>query len=134
MNKIEWKEEYCTNVKIIDDQHHNFIMKLNILLTITPDKQPDKFSAELSLLVDEIKIHFDTENNFMKKYKYLGYFSHKSEHDRFLKKLSDIIENIENNDKNITEELIYSFYKWFINHLEINDRKLAIFLNSLNIY
>jgi len=27
--KIQWKEEYNTNIKLIDEQHFRFIMELN---------------------------------------------------------------------------------------------------------
>ena len=64
----------------------------------------------------------------MKKYKFHGYISHKLEHDRFIKNFAEFIIKLENDEKEFDTEFLNSFRNWFLNHLELNDKKLGKFM------
>ena len=68
----------------------------------------------------------------MKKTNYLGFYSHKMEHERFLNKFFINFNSEKLNTRELINEYFLLMFKWFINHLEINDRKLASHLRSTN--
>jgi len=132
--KIQWKEEYNTNIKLIDEQHFRFIMELNSLFDKKIFSEKEMLIKKFNAIYKEIEIHFTTEEKFMHDYKFSGYFSHKSEHDRFKRNFLEQISQIDNGKMDNLEKMVFSISNWFVNHLEINDKKLAKYLNSINVY
>ena len=127
---INWDKSLEINNAVIDQQHFHMAELLNEIKSILNSNTPEKADTYAARLLDHIKIHFDTEEDIMTKLKYPGYYSHKLEHNRMLAesslKLQKIIDGKDSFDKNYLIRL----KQWFINHIELNDKKLGVFLNS----
>lgn len=130
---ILFTEADKVNVKEIDAQHLSFIGILNKMHHNAGGKSKSGFDKLLREFQDELKIHFDTEEKLMKENKFHGYFSHKLEHERVLEKTVEFSKT-----NSYRSELIIDFLesskKWFFNHLDLSDRKLGEYLNSVGIY
>ena len=130
---MTWSEEDTVSVESIDDQHKAIVDLVNDLhMNLGSDKE---FYTKhlIGELVKKVREHFDTEENFMRDYKFPNYISHKLEHDRFFNKIQDFNSQLENGNEDVNLELLRSIKRWFYNHLEINDRKIAAYLREQGV-
>lgn len=130
---IELTESEIVNVEIIDEQHLNFVNLVEKLFEMLGLDKPETIKYLVNQLAIDLKTHFDTEEKFMKDTNYINYFSHKMEHDRFLNKILDFKINFETGKEKLNLEILKSCKNWFHNHIELNDKKLGVFLAERNI-
>lgn len=127
MENIYWQKKFEVGIEDIDNQHSEFINSLIKCLHNDFD-----FEEIKNKIYEDLKHHFRFEEDQMKKTNYLGFYSHKMEHERFLNKFFINFNSEKLNTRELINEYFLSMFKWFINHLEINDRKLASHLRSTN--
>ena len=131
---IELSKSEFVNVAIIDEQHQTLGELLNELFELLGANKPETVKFLMNRLVEHLKTHFETEEKLMKDLNYINFFSHKMEHDRFLSKIVDFQEYIRDDKGKLNLELLKSCKNWFHNHIELNDRKLGVFLTENNIH
>lgn len=127
------EENEYLNIPSIDEQHSSMVDTVNDLHSILGAEREYYSKHLVSELVKKLRIHFDTEEKYMKDNKFPNFISHKLEHDRFYNQIVDFQNSLENGEKKVNLELLNTVKKWFHNHLEINDRKIANFLHEKNI-
>ena len=128
-----WDKFFETGFDAIDRQHREFISlaeKLQDSIYSQNTKLFEKYSSEIQ---SHLENHFETENNLMTKHSFPGYFSHKAEHDRFYDKVKNNLIELNKKPTNDINLFFEMMYKWFKNHLDINDRKLTKFLIDNNL-
>jgi len=130
MSFINWNENTTVHVEKIDSQHKTMVDIVNDLHESHSVYSKKRIIEILHSLLEDLKFHFFTEEDYMKKYKFPGYISHKLEHDRFMRNFIDYIVKLESGDKEFDIDFLNSFRNWFINHLELNDKKCAIFVKE----
>lgn len=130
MALINWNEDTMVNFEEIDSQHKVMVDIVNELHDSISIITRERVIETLHVLLDDLKHHFKTEEDYMTKYKYHGYISHKLEHDRVIKNLTDYILKLESKEKELTPEFLKSFRNWFLNHLELNDKKCGKFIKE----
>ncbi len=123
-----WDSYYDTGYSLMDTQHKDYIAIVEDLQKSVYSQDQDFFEKQSALFITHLSEHFTTENNLMIKYSYPGYFSHKAEHDRFFDKIKKNLTDLNKKSTNEINNFFEVTYRWFKNHLEINDRKLAKFL------
>lgn len=130
---FNWENNYETGFELIDKQHKDYIIIVDQLQNSIVSHNKELFNKYSVEFLTHIHDHFVTENDLMIKHNYHGYFSHKAEHDRFYEKTKNNLANLY--DKSTIEiNLFFEVtYRWFRNHLDINDRKLARFLIDNNL-
>ncbi len=131
MNFISTDENTLVGIEAIDKQHKEFVKILNKLYSLKNSQDVEKKKEEMQKLEAHIKEHFQTELDLMVKYKDPGYISHKLEHERMEKKISQEVRKFAANPGTISEEFLNDLKRWFFNHLEFNDRKLAKHIKSV---
>ncbi|NLT50189.1 MAG: hemerythrin family protein [Ignavibacteria bacterium] len=133
MNLIEWSDKENINIAEVDEQHEKFVSVANKLYKNLGSEKRWKTEMLLKELTELTKLHFLTEEKLMKENNYEGFFSHKLEHDRFLNKLVSFTNNFEQGEEEVTMKFLQSVKNWLINHLELNDRKIGVYLNGKGI-
>ena len=133
MNLIEWTDKEHINIAEVDEQHEKFVSVANELYKNLGSEKRWKTEMLLKKLTELTKLHFITEEKIMKESNYEGFFSHKLEHDRFLNKLVSFANNFEQGEEEVTMKFLQSVKNWLINHLELNDRKIGVYLNRNGI-
>lgn len=128
MTFINWNEDTLVNFEKIDSQHKEMVDVVNELYDKLEELTSKQIIEMMHGLLEDLKFHFFTEEDYMKKYKFHGYISHKLEHDRFIKNFAEFIIKLENDEKEFDTEFLNSFRNWFLNHLELNDKKLGKFM------
>jgi hemerythrin-like metal-binding protein len=121
---IEFTDKEKVNVKEIDEQHVEFVRILNAIYE-KKDSDEEELKQLMKELESHIKEHFKTELDLMIKYNDPGYISHKLEHERMELKVIKNVRNFLEGKSGIDPVFIEDLRRWFFNHLEFNDRKLA---------
>lgn len=132
MDLIEWSEDNKVNIKPIDDQHQQMVKTVNELYSLLGSQKKEATKYLIRKLVDDTKIHFDIEEKLMKDGKFKNYISHKLEHDRFGNDINNFYSKFSNGEAEVNLEFLNVIKRWFFNHIEINDRKLGDYINSLD--
>lgn len=133
MKLLDWDEQHAVNVDIMDQQHMRLLKITNALYDTLGTRRTNEAKALTREFLEALREHFDTEEKLMKEYSYVEFYSHKLEHDRYYKKVDDFYNKLVNNETIVNLELLNSFRTWFGNHMELNDRKCAEFLNERGI-
>ena len=133
MSYIDFSTNEHVNVAAIDEQHENIADIINNIHDSLQINDPNLLKILFNKLTEYVEIHFDTEERLMKENNFQGYFSHKLEHDRFYNQLVQIVDAFTKSSGAIDKEKMESIKRWFFNHIEIKDRKIGEFLNSIGI-
>jgi len=127
-----WDKYFVTGFEEMDKQHQEFIILIDKLQNSVYAQDLESFKKYSAEYIGHLEDHFNFENELMKSENYPGYFSHKAEHDRFFDKMKKGIFELNNRSTNELNAFFEVAYRWFKNHLEINDRKLAKFIKDKN--
>jgi hemerythrin len=126
---FEWKDEYSTGVKIIDEQHRKLFEiggRAHSLAknTFISDKY-DKILDIINELVDYTVYHFKCEENLMIEAKYRGFFSHRIEHENFIAKVNSInFKSIDKNQDKFIIDILELVLVWIEQHIMEKDKLL----------
>jgi len=121
---MDWKDEYSVEVNEIDEQHKKIFLLINDLYNAIQEMNTkEKLKEILENLIDYAIYHFNTEEKYFDKFKFELTSEHKQEHNQFKKKISDMNEKINNNEIQISFELIDFLEDWIIDHVTDSDQK-----------
>ncbi len=130
--KIEWDDDLETGIQVIDQQHKEFFRLVNVLLD-TSIKGADKESVlkAFKFLHFYIIEHFGMEESLMMEYKYLSLKEHRTGHRYFKDELRKLEAQLSGaHFPEVSMRLDYLVVNWFINHIKVQDKKLAKFLQE----
>jgi hemerythrin len=132
-----WDKKYETGIKIIDDQHMQWIFLtkklLDAMLTGTIKEELDVIFWET---FQYSQTHLKYEETLMEQYNFPGLKRHKELHANLLIHLESIKSKIESNlesEESSSEDAInlcQVFQKWLIDHIENEDKKYIPFINK----
>ena len=121
---LKWLPEYSVNVKEIDNQHKQFIQLICRLFKAIDERTTQKeLGPILNELITFAKNHFQTEEKYFDKFNYENSKSHKNEHRKFKKKVSELKNKYQNNEIEISYELVDFLEDWLVEHLMKQDQK-----------
>ncbi|OOM78012.1 bacteriohemerythrin [Clostridium sp. BL-8] len=137
MSAFKWKEEYSLNIEEIDKQHKKLLEIGRRAYDIAViDDGYDRFD-EIMTIIDELleytKYHFEYEENMLKKYNYDHIHDQEEEHGFYVYKINEVAsrEDIDDNQRKVTLEIIDFLSEWISQHINVADRKYALFLKTL---
>lgn len=133
MSFINWTNAELTNIKLIDEQHKETTELINEIYDSGSKKNKRAQLDFMKKLIEHLREHFETEERFMKEYSDSGYISHKLEHERLLNKVILTERKLKEGEEILGEEFFQSMRKWFYNHLDFKDSKLAKHLLSKGV-
>jgi hemerythrin-like metal-binding protein len=128
MKDLIWDEKYAIGVEEIDRQHMEFV-KLFRRFNIGIQKAIP-VAVQLRILKELVKYadyHFTSEENIMVFTKYPDLATHQSEHSKLLSSLDRRVNGYKKAPEH-GEQLSDFLYDWFVNHTQIEDRKIADFI------
>ncbi|HBC89633.1 MAG TPA: hypothetical protein DCZ94_22065 [Lentisphaeria bacterium] len=127
---IEWTENLCTGIAVIDRQHKTFFKLTNDLLEGSENDKKLILKA-FDFLKNYILEHFGLEEKLMGKYSYADMKQHKAFHDNFIAELDKLEPRLQEESlEPVFLRLNYLVVNWFVNHIRTKDRKLASFLEA----
>lgn len=133
---FQWKDEYVTGVKFIDEQHKMLfeiafkafdIYKNELIL----DKY-DRILEVVEELKEYTKYHFEQEEKFMLESKYKKFFSHKVQHDDLIKDLEKMnLKEIDQNQDKALLDILNFVLEWIQNHILKTDLGMTAELKEM---
>ncbi|MFA6429943.1 MAG: bacteriohemerythrin [Patescibacteria group bacterium] len=119
-----WKPEYSLGIKIIDEQHQQFIITINDLYqAIQARKTTEALADILTRLIEYSAYHFGTEEKYFAEFHYAETQIHVAAHDTFRRKMADLQSQASQNELAISFELIDYLEDWLVEHLSTMDRR-----------
>jgi len=119
---IEWTPELSLGVKLIDDQHHQFIDILNQLSeAITNNLSREELEEIFIQLRHYTENHFGTEEKLFEQFDYPDKEQHVALHDEFRVKLAEIKLNLDKGNLQPAFELLDFLEDWLVNHITTID-------------
>ena len=121
---IEWDDKYSLNISIIDEEHKKLIGIMNDAIVA---KQHSNNLKEISKLLKELTMyalkHFSTEETYMIEFDYPEFQYHREEHHDFSNKMIAYCNRVADGDYQIANEILEYLKQWFVNHIQITDKK-----------
>jgi len=115
MEFFKWHEKYSVGVEEIDLQHKKLFDIINRMLGHLGKASKEELRAQLSEMIDYTTFHFQAEQKYLEKHP--DFQEHLQEHDIFLKKNAAISQSIEENDQDVSLEIVNFLLKWLKNHI-----------------
>lgn len=134
MPKIDWEVKYSVNVKELDRQHTALINLINECNdSLEKDDNNELFSEIVFKLILYSQTHFTTEEEYMEKTGYSKLKEHKKEHSVFTEKIKEYEARLNENDKDVANEIMGYLINWLIDHILNMDQKYSEALNKAGI-
>lgn len=126
---IEWKSEYDTGIKIIDEQHRGVISAINTLFFFKQEGQPiEVLQPALETLDEFSRNHFMTEENILLHTQYPNLKEHVKLH-RVMISMMEETATTEECCEN-AEHLFSFLTEWWITHITVQDKKYVPFVRE----
>ncbi|HHW56830.1 MAG TPA: hemerythrin family protein [Clostridia bacterium] len=125
---MKWTESLSVGNDYIDEQHKEWIRRINDLLEAYNQKRGREKIEEAMQFVKEYTVtHFSAEEQLMQKYKYPEYTVHKQIHDNFVKEVNELDEKIKKEGPTLSNLMLVNktLVDWVINHISKVDKKLG---------
>jgi len=136
MNLLIWQDIDSVGVKELDDQHKEIFSIANRLYDLV-DQSPTKedFIPVLNELNGHALLHFSTEEKYFDLYQYDQKIFHTKSHQAYTQKMNQFLEEINHNFSTELVVQITDFMKnWWINHIDIEDKKYSQYFNQNGLY
>jgi hemerythrin-like metal-binding protein len=131
MKELIWDDKYAIGVEEIDRQHMEFIKLLRRFNIGIQKAIP--VAVQLRILQELVKYadyHFTSEENIMIFTKYPHLVTQQSEHSKLLSSLDRRVDGYKRAPEN-GEQFSDFLYDWFVNHTQIEDRKIADYIGHV---
>ena len=136
---FEWKEKYSVGVEKFDKQHKQLLKIGRDLVSAfeNMEKGIDQYDLIVELLQEMqeyTEYHFESEEKAMAEIEYPELEKHKEVHQKFVNKLKNIdLENIDEDQKQFSMELLDFVANWIEQHILGEDQKYKPFFADKNI-
>lgn len=135
-NFFEWRNEWSLGIEIIDQQHRQLAVMLNIIVELYLDnggqtdseQRSNQLHEQLKKFYEKVREHFNDEEDLMLKANYSGRTEHARDHLMLLAELKHYIRHIEEELDIINIGTLDSLKIWFITHIIGSDKEFADFL------
>ncbi len=127
---IVWNEQNNLGINIIDEQHRSIVSTINTFHYFVKKEIGDEaVNSVLKILEQYTYLHFKTEEALILEANYPEFQEHFELHKTLIKKTQEIARDVSINKD--TDEILHFLKKWWLNHINIEDRKYAPFVKKL---
>jgi len=126
MSLFEWKAEYSVNSIELDSHHERLFQMLNSVYgNVMSSKEVDSVLPKLDELLAYTSYHFCTEELYMREISFPGIHEHIALHKEFTDTIRKLHAQYDDNDLEVTKELIIVLGEWLLRHVLKEDKKYA---------
>lgn len=120
---MEWSEEWCVGVPVIDDQHAGLVALLNrIGDAVKTGQEAERIMALFDELVVFTRHHFETEERLMDRHGYADALVHQQAHRKLVEDLLGIKRQFDSASLMLS---LQALKEWLCKHITESDRHLA---------
>ncbi|QBG47206.1 bacteriohemerythrin [Verrucomicrobia bacterium S94] len=126
---IIWKSDNELGIPVVDEQHRAIISVINTLHYFTIHNMGKEVLESILITLKEYtKYHFMLEENVMEMEGYPDFDHHQKLHNQLAIKMKQISSKIK--IEHDPGELLKFLRDWWLNHICVEDRKYAEFINN----
>lgn len=130
---VEFDDSLITGNKEIDEQHKEWIGKINKLIACC-EEGGGKIQAikVLEYMADYTEYHFEAEEKLQEEAAYPGLEEHKQKHDEFRKvvvELHEMLEEEEGPSEAFVQAVNKNVVDWLYKHIKTYDCSVATYIN-----
>ena len=131
---LVWREEYSVNIQRIDNHHRRlFEMSNRLIEAVRLGKGQTEMGEALDFLMGYAMYHFSEEEALLERYGYPEGAGHAARHRRLMAQVRELEERL--SAATITADEVLTFLQdWIVNHILMEDRRYAPFINSKGVY
>ena len=131
---FRWTEKYSVNIAALDNQHKRLFAIINELnQALANGEGKAATDSVLWKLVDYAKAHFAAEEALLAEYKFPETASHRAEHDSFTQSIAKFREDDRAGKPGVPVSLMLFLQDWLKEHILVNDKAYASFLNARGV-
>jgi hemerythrin len=124
---LEWNDKFSVGISMIDEEHKKLIGILNkVIFAKGHNNNPEELREVLREMTNYALTHFKTEEAYMKEFNYPEYQDHKEEHRDFSTEIIAYYDKVIKGDCQIANEIIEYLKWWFVNHIQVTDKKYVV--------
>lgn len=121
---IVWSQDNQLGIAILDEQHRAIVSTINSLFYFIQEKLgAAAVEPTLRVLVEYTKLHFTTEERLMKQAGYLQFDEHIQLHHKLAEQTIALTQS--HVEAESAKETLRFLKDWWINHINVEDRKYA---------
>jgi hemerythrin-like metal-binding protein len=126
---VAWNSGLSIGIAEVDTQHQELIDIINCLWRAVLDNDDDSIIEELlKRLTSYTKTHFSAEEMLMSSFDYPELTAHREAHKDFIMRLNEATKAFKAG-KPISMNLLHFLNEWLQNHIKIEDRDYATFID-----
>ncbi|MBF0270431.1 MAG: bacteriohemerythrin [Alphaproteobacteria bacterium] len=132
---LAWRPEYSVNIQRIDTQHKRLFATANALLdSIERGQGRAEVFQYLEFLLNYTQYHFQEEEELLAHYGYVHHGEHQGRHKALIDQVQDMADRVMGAGGVDAQELLEFLHGWIVNHILVEDRKYAVFLNEKGVF
>lgn len=130
---MQWDQSLSIGVPQIDQQHQEWIDRLNAVTLATQAGQGQSRVVEaLDFLVDYTEYHFESEERLMADERYPELDEHRQKHRELTRTLANLEQDFD--EDGVTPALVQAIDtlvgNWLVQHIQEVDRRFGVFLRN----
>lgn len=125
MTYTKWLTALEIGHEVLDEQHKSLIQLIN---NISLNAGEQGLAWIMDELADYLFYHFAEEEELLYRYRYRGLEEHRKEHQSFMAEVIRLTCDLETRRVEPVEVRTFML-EWFINHIQISDRKFSHLMN-----
>lgn len=126
---ITWDPKYTVHVKAIDIQHQELFSLVNQLIDLHESGSAELYPI-LKDLVDYLSKHFHAEQMVMTEMGYPKIATHIQHHQAFTEKIHKFLQGYKEQDRNLTQKMLFFLSSWVFSHTKDIDQQYAVFFQK----
>ena len=127
----QWREEYNTHIKKMDDDHRALFQTANRLYEeILSGRNQKLLEDTLNFLIRYTEEHFIQEEKLMEDYDFPEYETHIRQHERLIEEVQELRRKYVAGEIRMDMSIVNLLKDWIINHILTEDRKYGPYLNE----
>ena len=131
---FQWREEYNTHIKEMDDHHRALFQTANKLYEeIQSGRNKSVMEDTLNFLIRYTEEHFSQEEKLMEDYDFPDCEDHIKHHVRLIQEVNELKSKYAAGDIRMDMSMINFLKDWIINHILTEDRKYGPYLNDKGV-
>lgn len=135
MALLKWTKEYSVGVRILDEQHGEFVRCLNELhAAMLRGKAQSVASVIEPEMLRKMNQHFSTEEKLMEDTEFPGLTEHRAKHRALTAKAEEFVARYKFGDNTMYPELLRFVGEWFHNHTMSVDKQYTQWLNEHGVH
>jgi len=126
MSLFTWKPEYSVNDAVLDEHHQKLFSVINLVYeNVMNSREIDCVLPKIDQLSEYTNYHFAAEEQHMREMGFPGIEDHVARHREFTHTIETLRASYNNNDLEVSRDLIIVLGEWLLQHVLKEDRKYA---------